>query len=187
MDQTNISLFCRKSSRWTSSIKLPTSKGPNVHVICAVSSFQMSYNARQWWAFKYNAAKASLLEMLERLPAGILVDSVVIVCDNVPWHSKLEEYITQHPGLNVCRLRSYSPMLNPVKIIWSKMKAFVEQHRRVLPVQPLVWENSDWHTLKDWSMRPWLKFPQGNIMRAWQHAHGFFQNILNMEDVKLGA
>ena len=27
----------------------------------------------------------------------------------------------------------------------------------------------------------------GDIMRSWQHAHEFFQSILNMEDVNVGA
>ena len=50
---------------------------------------------------------------------------------------KLEECVTDHPRLIVCRLGPYSPMLNNVQTIWSKMKAVVKQQMRVLEVQPL--------------------------------------------------
>ena len=90
---------------------------------------------RRRGAFKADTAKGWLLEMLEHLPLGITVDSVVVVCDNAPCHSKFEECVLEHPGLTICRLGPYSPMLNPVATIWSKMKAVVKQRMRVPDVQ----------------------------------------------------
>ena len=183
MDETDINLFCGRLPGHAPAgeravIKLPSSKGPNVNVICAVSPYQMSYNSRRRGAFKSNAAKAWLLEMLERLPTGIQVDSVVSACVNAQCHSKLEECITQHPGLNLCRLGPYSPMLNPVETIWSKIKACVRQNMGVPPVKPP----------SDREQRL-TQISPGSIMRAWQHAHGFLRlpSVLNMEDVKVGA
>ncbi|CAB4044955.1 Hypothetical predicted protein, partial [Paramuricea clavata] len=86
---------------------------------------------RRRGAFKSNTAKAWLLEMLENLPLGITVDSVVVVCDNAPCHSKFEECVIEQPGLTFCRLEQYSPMLNPVNTVWSKMEAVVKQRMRV--------------------------------------------------------
>jgi hypothetical protein len=87
---------------------------------------------RRRGAFKSDTSKAWLLEMLENLPLGITVDSVVdVVCDNAPCHSKFEECVIEQPGLTICRLGPYSPMLNPVETVWSKMKAVVKQRMRV--------------------------------------------------------
>lgn len=59
----------------------------------------------EWGAFtKIWRRKAWILVILERLPAEIQIDSVVIVCDNSPCHSKLEEFVTQHPDLILGRL-----------------------------------------------------------------------------------
>jgi hypothetical protein len=62
---------------------LPTSKGQNIHVICALLAYQMIYMTRRRGAFKSDTAKAWLLEFLENLPLGIAVNSVVVVCDNL--------------------------------------------------------------------------------------------------------
>ncbi|CAB3978035.1 Hypothetical predicted protein [Paramuricea clavata] len=104
---------------------LLTSKRPNIHVICALSAYQMIYMTRRRGAFKSDTAKAWLLEMLENLPLGITVDSVVVVCDNAPCHSKFEECAIEQPDLTICRLGPYSSMSNPVETVWSKMKAVV--------------------------------------------------------------
>ena len=140
MDETNLNLFCRKSQRRArvgerAVMALPTSKGPNIHVICALSAYQMIYMTRRRGVFKADTTKGWLLEMLEHLPLGITVDSVVVVYDNASCHSKFEECVIEHPGLTICRLGPYSPMLNPVETVWSEMKAVVKQRMRVPEVQ----------------------------------------------------
>ena len=74
--------------------------------------------------------------MLEHLPPRIRVDSVVLVYNIVPCHSKFEECVNDYPGLIVCHLGPYSPLLNPVETIWSKMKAVLKQRMRVPQAQP---------------------------------------------------
>ena len=96
MDETNLNLFCRRSQGRARDGKravmaFPTSKGPNIHVICALSAYQMIYITRRRGAIKSETAKAWLLEMLEHLPLGITVDSVVVVCDYAPCHSEFEK------------------------------------------------------------------------------------------------
>ena len=139
MDETNINVFCRSHGRARDGdravMPLPTSKGPNVHVVCAISAYQMIHSTRRRGAFKSDTAKTWVLEMLQNLPAGVRVDSVVLVCDNAPCHSKFEEWVNDYPGLIIYRLGPYSSMLNPVETIWSKMKAVVRQQMRVPQVE----------------------------------------------------
>ena len=192
MDETNLNLFCRRSQRIArvgerAVMALPTSKGPNIHVICALSAYQMIYMTRRRGAFKSDTAKAWLLEMLENLPLGIAVDSVVVVCDNAPCHSKFEECVIEQPGLTICRLGPYSPMLNPVETVWSKMKAVVKQGMRVPQVQrPGVGEQRLQYVeaLIDEAMD---QITVQNIVNSCQHSQGFFQRALNLEDMNVGA
>lgn len=62
--------------------------------------------------------------------------TVVVVCDNAPCHFKFEECMIDEPGLTICRLGPYSPMLNPVETVCSKMKAEVKQRMHVPEVRP---------------------------------------------------
>ena len=79
MDETNLNLFCRRSQGRArvgerAVMALPTSKGPNIHVICALSAYHMIHMihmTRRRGAFKADTAKGWLLEMLEHLSLGI--------------------------------------------------------------------------------------------------------------------
>ena len=129
-------------------------------------------------------------------------DSVVVVCDNAPCHSKFhtvivsvrmldhtlqEECVIEHSGLTICRLGPYSPMLNPVETVWSKMKAVVKQRVRVPVVhRPGVGEQRLQYVdaLIDEALR---NITVQNIMNSCQHSQGFFQRALNLQDMHVGA
>lgn len=49
---------------------------------------------------------------------------LVIVYDNPPCHSRLET--ATGTAVTLLRLAPYSPMLNPIETIWSKIKSFVK-------------------------------------------------------------
>ena len=54
---------------------------------------------------------------------------VVIVLDNAPCHSHIEEVLADEFRRNhVLRLAPYSPMLNPIENIWSVVKADVKSN-----------------------------------------------------------
>lgn len=192
MDETNINLFCRRSQarahrNQRAVVALPASKGPNIHVVCAVSAYQMIRITRRRGAFKSDTAKDWVVDMLQNLPPGVRADSVVLVCDNAPCHSRLEECENEFPGFTICRLGPYSPQLNPVESIWSKMKAEVKQRMRVPPVQPpRVGEQRLAYVegVIDESTR--LITPQ-DIVNSCQHAQGFFQRALNLENMEVGV
>lgn len=64
-----------------------------------------------------------------------LVD-VVLVLDNAPCHSRIEEILIedQYRAASILRLGPYSPMLNPIEIVFSafksRVKAFFARSRR---------------------------------------------------------
>ena len=108
---------------------------------------------------------------------GIEVGEIVLVCDNAPYYSTVEE--EDFPGLTVQRFAPYWPMLNPVENIWCKMKSHVKRHMRVPAVaRPGVGEQR-------------LQYVEQNIdnamatinhqdcARCCQHAQGFFEAVLS--------
>ena len=54
---------------------------------------------------------------------------VVMVVDNAPYHSNIEEVFSEEEflGCEVLRLGPYSPMFNPIEQVWSLIKAYVKQ------------------------------------------------------------
>ena len=170
----NINLFCRRThGRARAGDRAPASKRPNVHVVCAVPAYQMIHTMRRRGTFKSDAAKTWVLEMLEHLPPRARVYSVVLVYDIAPCHSKFEECVNDYQGLIVCRLGPYSPMLNPVETIWSKIKAVLKQRMRVPQAQsPGVgkWQLPYIEGLIDDAMG---LITVQDIVNACQHAQGF--------------
>ena len=62
MDETNIIISCRQTHGRARAgdravMVLPASKGPNVHVVCAVSAYQMIHTTRRRGTFKSDSAK----------------------------------------------------------------------------------------------------------------------------------
>ena len=75
MDETNINLYCRHTRRRAPAVQramvvLPRSKGPNVHVIGAITNFQVVKWSRLRRAFRLQSAKDWLADMLQHLPQG---------------------------------------------------------------------------------------------------------------------
>ena len=141
MGETNVNLFCQHSQgrspkgKRTVAVR-PASKGKNIHIIGAISTVQVVHMMHIHGAFNANAAKAWVQDMLSNLPAGLTMDNMVLVCDNAPCHSKLEELMEENNGFIVCKLGPYSPQLDPLENIWSKMKAAVKSNMRVPGVNP---------------------------------------------------
>ena len=93
IDETNFNLFLRRSEgrsrRGTRcSVKAPTSKGKNVHVIGAVSQTGLVYWERRRGSYKKPDCQEWLRSVLRRVDEPLT--NVVIVCDNAPVHSELE-------------------------------------------------------------------------------------------------
>lgn len=75
MDETNVNLYCRRTqgrapAGQRAAVALPGSKGPNVHVIGAITNFQIIKWSRLRGAFRSQSAKDWLDDMLQHLPHG---------------------------------------------------------------------------------------------------------------------
>ena len=116
MDQTKINLFYRKTQGRVHAgkrevISLPNFKGPNIHVICPVSEYQMIHTTRRRGAFKSDTTWVLRCSRISHLQSELTLWSLFVTMP--PCHSKFEECVNDHPGSTVCRLGPYYPMLNP--------------------------------------------------------------------------
>ena len=132
IDETNFNLFLRRnegrSRRGTRcSVKAPTSKGKNVHVIGAVSQTGLVYWERRRGSYKKPDCQEWLRSVLRRVDEPLT--NVVIVCDNAPVHSELElvSLEEEFEGVTVLRLAPYSAPLNPIEECWSVLKSHAKQ------------------------------------------------------------
>ncbi len=83
MDDTNENLFCWSSQgrapKETRAVAVrPTSKGKIIHIIGAISAVQVV--EFDTCAFSAKTAKAWVQDMLNNLPAGSTMDTMVLVC-----------------------------------------------------------------------------------------------------------
>jgi transposase len=56
---------------------------------------------------------------------------VVLVIDNAPWHrgQLIDEALRENPHLELKRLPSYSPQLNPIERLWKKLRRRATHNR----------------------------------------------------------
>ena len=122
MDETNINLFLRRSQGRSRkgtrcSVKAATAKGPNIHVIGAMTQTGIVYWESRRGSFKKDDCNQWLREALRRCPEPR--EELVVVCDNAPVHSALEQVTEEEEfaGVNILRLAPYSAPLNPIEHI----------------------------------------------------------------------
>lgn len=136
MDETNVILFCRRSTGRArigdrAVARLPYSKGPNIHVIRAISSLGAELIEIRRGAFKGRDANEWVRRLADAIEGrGTTLTNVVLVCDNAPAHSRLESAADER-GITLLRLGPYSPMLNPIENIWSVVKAAIKRLNRI--------------------------------------------------------
>ena len=70
---------------------------------------------------------------------------VVMVVDNTPCHSNIEEVFSEEEflGWEVLRLGPYSPMFNPIELVRSLIKAYIKQELAAKIVSILAMERRD--------------------------------------------
>ena len=191
IDETNFNLFCRRT-RGRARVGnravqvLPASKGPNIHVIGGISAAGVVIMERRRGSFTTDAANAWMTSLLEHwVNGGNHLDDLVIVCDNAPCHSRLENVIAGS-GATLLRLAPYSPMLNPIESIWSKVKAHVKLNLRNPPVAgPGVGQQRLVH-LENIIDNAKNTVVGGGCARAAQHSTIFHAAALAMEDMQVG-
>lgn len=126
MDETNVNLFLRRSQgrarRGTRcSVLAANSKGPNVHVIGAMSQTGMIHWERRRGSFRKEDCGQWLRRTLQACHPPL--EQVTVICDNAPAHTDLETVVAEFPGVELLRTAPYSAPLNPIEAVWSSMKA----------------------------------------------------------------
>lgn len=136
MDESNVNLFCRRT-RGRARIgeravtRMPNSKGPNVHIIGAISSMGPELIECKRGSFNWESANAYIQRLVQAVvERGVPRRDIIIICDNAPVHSRFE-VIAHELGIGILRLGPYSPMLNPIENIWSVVKAAIKRMNRV--------------------------------------------------------
>jgi hypothetical protein len=184
-------LFCRRTTgraRIGSRAiqQLPEARGPNVHLIGAISTAGVVTMERRRGSFTANLAHTwatSLLQHWQEM--GNQLADLVIVCDNAPCHSRLEA-VTNGTTATLLRLGPYSPMLNPIESIWSKITCYTKTHLRVPQVvaprvveQRLVYLEEIIDAAKD-------TITGGDCARAAQHTTIDHAAALARDDILVG-
>lgn len=191
IDETNFNLFCRRC-RGRSRVGnravqlLPAARGPNIHLIGGMSAAGIVAMDRRRGSFNAGAANEWILQLMQQWENGgnQLVD-LVIVCDNAPCHARLATALNG-TAVTLLKLAPYSPMLNPIETIWSKIKTFVKNTMRIPDVaapgvmeQRLVYLENIVDEAKN-------TIAGGDCARAVQHSSTFHGPALALEDMPVG-
>ena len=128
IDESNCNLFLRRtqdrSRKGTRcSVKSPTSKGKNIHIIAGISQQGLVH----WERRRGNYKRHDCCEWVRRMLRAVTepFTNVVVVCDNAPVHCALETVFDDEKlsGATLLRASPYSAPINPIEQCWSIMKA----------------------------------------------------------------
>ncbi|XP_036357329.1 uncharacterized protein LOC115209547 isoform X1 [Octopus sinensis] len=131
--KSNVNLFLRRSKgglmKGTRSVPhLPSSKGPTIHMIGAVCQAGSIDFQRTRGSYRSDSCNVWVRDLLQNVIGnGTSCEQIVMVTDNAPCYSDLENVLSEFQGATLLRLAPYSPMLNPVEGVWSVIKTQLKQ------------------------------------------------------------
>ncbi|KAE9037729.1 hypothetical protein PR003_g6551 [Phytophthora rubi] len=139
-DETNYNLYTKRSrgraKKGTRAVeKLPSPKGANLQIHCAVSSAVgvVLYHT-QLGSIKMTTNAAFVEELYDKIKLSDVYQSdylgkkIVVVFDNAPAHNQTEPLVTSRNDLMLLRLGPYSPMCNHFEGCFSVLKAHVKEY-----------------------------------------------------------
>ena len=134
MNETNVNLFLRRK-HWRSkkgtrcSVKSPTSRGKNIHIIGAISQTELSYWERRRGSYRKEDCCEWMRRCLRTTMETENPQNICVVCDSAPCHVSLEDVFQEEEfaGANLLRLGPYSAPLNPIEECWSIVKSSIKQ------------------------------------------------------------
>jgi transposase len=199
VDESNVNLFLRRSHGRAAIgcravVKLPTSKGANIHMIGAITQTGFISFKRKRGSYKMENCNAWLREILQDISVqGVPLNNIVIVIDNAPCHSRAEQVVDQFPGVSILRLAPYSPMLNPIEMAWGVMKSYLKQ-KEAATLPQLLAGNQNGLTQTEWRLRfveNLIDEAQEQItpmkcMRFVNHSQIFFGDAMALKDMPVG-
>lgn len=117
---------------------------------------------------------------------NIDLETGVLVCDNAPCHARLEVVVREFQGLTLLRLGPYSPMLNPIENIWSKLKAGVKRNNGVPQVVGPGVGVQRLEYLERLIEDSFAEITPRDYSQSAQHSTLFHTSAINMEDMRVG-
>jgi transposase len=102
-----------------------------MHVIACVSVNGLAYWERRVAAFRWKDANDYVRRLLLSLKEQALLDEVVLVLDNAPCHTHVEEVFreSEFECATLLCLGPYLPMLNPIENVFSTYKSAVKRFK----------------------------------------------------------
>jgi transposase len=199
VDESNVNLFIRRTvgralvgSRAV--VKMPSSKGANIHMLGALTQTGMVGFTRRRGSYKAEHCNLWIRELVQGvINQGIPSNSIVVVLDNAPCHSRVEQAVVDFPGTTILRLAPYSPMLNPIESAWSVIKAKLKE-KEAASLQLMLNANHNGLTQTEWRMR----YLEGLIdearpavtnmmcMQFVNHTVTFFADAIALRDMPAG-
>ena len=203
IDETNLNLFTRREYGRSETGKrvistMPASKGPNIHIIGAISQQGLEYWERRRGNYKMPEARNFVKRLIDTMVGnGTVITNLVIVCDNAPCHSNIEVLLLErgYVGARIIRLGPYSPQLNPIESVWSTVKAKFEglhairKNDMMAGVQQNDITNTEYRlryleTIIDDSM---TTVTRNKCLQCFNHVQGLHPRVLAMEDLICGV
>lgn len=199
MDETNFNLFISrtkgrsKKGNRCSYIAAGT-RGANIHVIGCIGNLGLIHHEIRRGAFRMENANNFVRDCL-RAAHNMYQSHVVLVVDNAPCHSSVEEVFSEEEfrAHHLLRLSPYSPMFNPIELAYSTFKAAVKQDLSVQLPQILNNENRVNITQTEFRLRQLEEIINGNIhtininncARYIAHIQRFIPDALNLVDMEM--
>ena len=113
------------------------------------------------------------------------MSDLVVVVDNAPCHRRLQE-VFNGSGATLLHLGPYSPMLNPMEGIWSKIKATVKRNISVPQVAGANLQEQRLQFLETLIDTAKSTVTPGDCGRLAQHTTSYYPKVLQLEDVQPG-
>jgi transposase len=198
MDETNFNLFISRtkgrSKKGTRCINIAAgSRGSNIHVIGCIGNIGLIHCDIRRGAFKKPEAKAFIRRCLQNAQ-NLYQSAVVMVMDNAPCHTSIEEVFQEEEfrAHRLLRLSPYSPMLNPIELAWSILKSGVKEGLAMQMPQILAGENRANITQTEYRLQRLESIIQENITNKLTvanctkfvaHIQRFIPDVINMVDM----
>ena len=122
------------------------------------------------------------------------MNNVVVVCDNAPCHSRLEQVLEEPPyrGCILLRLAPYSPSLNPIEGVWSilksKIKGTMKESRSEMLLavgdSTLSKKEKRLRYLENAALKAKDEFESDHCRRLVQHVSRMYSKVLRLEDIR---
>ncbi|RHY18143.1 hypothetical protein DYB32_010431 [Aphanomyces invadans] len=183
LDETNYNTWCSREYGCSvkgkrAVVKRTTSKGENVQVIARIGRGGLYVR-----------------ELLRVLVQYLSLDDVVVVLDNAPCHSGVEdEFVATEFGKpTVLRLGPYSPMLNPFENVFSAFKSDVKRSLRqrrqeLLTIPPNTTIKAHRGRILEEASQDALQVVTPSLCaKCFLHTRKFYEAVINLEDMQVGT